>query len=73
MHFDFNPASPTLWVFLAVVLFLIALAYFGVHKQIVGALDARADNIRNELEEARRLREEAQTLLASYQRQQKRS
>lgn len=71
MHFDFNPASATLWVFLAVVLFVIALAYFGVHKKIAGALDARADNIRDELEEARRLREEAQTLLASFQRQQK--
>lgn len=71
MHFDFDPASATIWVFLAVVLFLIALAYFGVHKQIAGALDARADKIRDELEEARRLREEAQTLLASYQRQQK--
>ena len=71
MHFDFDPASATIWVFLAVVLFLIALAYFGVHKQIAGALDARADKIRDELDEARRLREEAQTLLASYQRQQK--
>ena len=71
MHFDFDPGSATIWVFLAVVLFLLMLAYFGVHKKIAGALDARADNIREELDEARRLREEAQTLLASYQRQQK--
>ena len=34
-------------------------------------MDNRADKIRVELEEARRLREEAQTLLASFQRKQK--
>jgi len=71
MHFDFDPASPTIWVFLAVILFFIALGYFGVHKKIASALDSRADKIRVELEEARRLREEAQTLLASFQRKQK--
>lgn len=71
MHFDFDPGSPTIWVFLAVILFFLALAYFGVHKKIAGALDARADKIRDELDEARRLREEAQALLASYQRKQK--
>ncbi len=71
MHFDFDPGSPTIWVFLAVILFFVALAYFGVHKKIAGALDARADKIRDELEEARRLREEAQALLASFQRKQK--
>ena len=71
MHFDFALNSPTIWVFLAVVLFLLALAYFGVHKKIGGALDARADKIRTELDEAKSLREEAQALLASYQRKQK--
>ena len=71
MYFDFALNSPTIWVFLAVVLFLVALAYFGVHKKIAGALDARADKIRAELDEAKSLREEAQALLASYQRKQK--
>jgi len=71
MHFDFNPGSPTIWVFFSVLLFFIALGYFGVHKKIATALDTRADKIRVELEEARRLREEAQTLLASFQRKQK--
>jgi F-type H+-transporting ATPase subunit b len=33
-------------------------------------LDKRADGIKSELEEARALREEAQTLLASYERKQ---
>jgi len=71
MHFDFDPAGATIWVFLATVIFLGALVYFGIHKKIAGALDARAAKISDELEEARRLREEAQALLASYQRKQK--
>ena len=71
MYFDFALNSATIWVFFAVVLFLLVLAYFGVHKKIGGALDARADKIRTELDEAKSLREEAQALLASYQRKQK--
>ena len=71
MYFDFALNSPTIWVFFAVVLFLLVLAYFGIHKKIGGALDARADKIRTELDEAKSLREEAQALLASYQRKQK--
>ena len=71
MYLDFALNSPTIWVFFAVVLFLLVLAYFGIHKKIGGALDARADKIRAELDEAKSLREEAQALLASYQRKQK--
>lgn len=71
MYFDFDPASSTIWVFLAVILFFVALGYFGIHKKIAGALDARTDAIRDELDEARRLREEAQVLLASFNRKQK--
>jgi len=71
MYFDFALNSPTIWVFLAVVLFLLVLAYFGVYKKMGAALDARADKIRTELDEAKSLREEAQALLASYQRKQK--
>ncbi|MDB2437924.1 F0F1 ATP synthase subunit B [Hellea sp.] len=71
MYFDFALNSPTIWVFIALVLFLLVLGYFGIHKKIAGALDARADKIRAELDEARSLREEAQALLASYQRKQK--
>ena len=71
MHFTADLGDPTTWVFIAVVIFLLALLYFGIHKKIAGALDARADAIRSELDEARRLREEAQQLLASYQRKQK--
>ena len=55
----------------AFVVFLGVLWYFGVPKKLSAALDARAERIKGELEEARRLREEAQTLLASYERKQK--
>jgi F-type H+-transporting ATPase subunit b len=71
MHFTSDISDPTTWVFIALLLFLAAMFYVGVHKKIAGALDARSDAIRAELDEARRLREEAQTLLASYQRKQK--
>lgn len=53
------------------LLFIALLIYLKVPGKVVGLLDDRADKIRNELEEARRLREEAQTLLASYERKQK--
>ncbi|GGX64399.1 ATP synthase subunit b [Litorimonas cladophorae] len=71
MHFTSDISDPTTWVFIALLLFLAAMFYVGVHKKIASALDARSDAIRAELDEARRLREEAQTLLASYQRKQK--
>ncbi len=58
-------------VSLSTVLFIALLIYLKVPGKIAGMLDARADKIRTELEEARRLREEAQTLLASYERKQK--
>jgi len=58
-------------VALTTILFIALLVYLGVPKKIGGLLDARADKIKAELEEARRLREEAQTLLASYEKKQK--
>ncbi len=58
-------------VSLTTVLFIALLVYLGVPKKIAGLLDARAEKIKAELEEARRLREEAQTLLASYEKKQK--
>jgi len=70
MHFDFSFAHPTIWVFLAIVLVIAAAVYKGIHKVMAKALDDRADGIRDELEEARKLREEAQALLASFQRKQ---
>lgn len=58
-------------VLLAFLLFIGVLVYFKVPSLLSGMLDKRADGIQSELEEARALREEAQTLLASYERKQK--
>jgi F-type H+-transporting ATPase subunit b len=58
-------------VFLGLVLFIAINIYYRVPQLIAGMLDGRADGIRSEIEEARRLREDAQTLLASYERKQK--
>jgi len=60
-----------LWVLIPLVLFFAFIFKKGVHKAIGSTLDARATRITSELDEAKRLREEAQALLASYQRKQK--
>lgn len=61
----------TFWALVGLIIFLAIVAYFKVPGMIAGQLDSRADKIRNELEEARKLREEAQQLLAEYQRKRK--
>lgn len=55
-------------VLLGFLLFLAVLVYFKVPGLLGGLLDKRATDIRTELDEARALREEAQTLLASFER-----
>jgi F-type H+-transporting ATPase subunit b len=60
--------SPEAWVAIGFVCFFLLLAYLGVHRKLVDALDSRQARIKGELEEARRLREEAQALLAEFQR-----
>jgi F-type H+-transporting ATPase subunit b len=55
-------------VLVAFLLFIGVLVYFRVPATLLGLLDKRADRIRSELDEARALREEAQTVLASYER-----
>ena len=56
------------WVAASFFIFIGVLLYLGVHKKVASALDARALRISKELEEARRLREEAEKLLIDYQR-----
>jgi F-type H+-transporting ATPase subunit b len=56
------------WVAVAFVVFVAILVYYKVPALIAKALDDRAEAIRKELDEARRLREEAQNLLADYQK-----
>lgn len=59
------------WVAVAFVAFLGVLAYLGVGKMMVRNVDQRRDRIKAELDEALRLKEEAQALLAQYQRKQR--
>ena len=63
--------EPEFWVAVAFVLFLGVLIYVGVHKKLIEALDLRSSRIQAELDEARRLRDEAGKLLAEYQRKQR--
>ncbi|MEP7029320.1 MAG: ATP F0F1 synthase subunit B, partial [Pseudolabrys sp.] len=59
--------QPENWVAVAFVIFIGVLGYFGVHKMIAKSLDDRAGRIAAELDEARKLRDEAAKLLAEYQ------
>lgn len=59
--------EPEFWVAVSFFIFIGVLVYLGVHKKVASALDARALLISKELEEARRLREEAEKVLADYQ------
>lgn len=58
-------------VLLGLIVFIGILIYFKVPGMIGNMLDSRAEGIQSELDEARSLREEAQTLLASYERKQR--
>lgn len=56
------------WVALAFVVFLGLLGYLGVHRIVAKSLDDRATRIKAELDEARKIKDEAVQLLAEYQR-----
>jgi len=56
---------------LSFFLFLGLLAYLSVHKLLASKLDDRADRIREELDEVRRLREDAQATFAEFERKQR--
>ncbi|WP_455474415.1 F0F1 ATP synthase subunit B [Bartonella sp. B30(2025)] len=60
--------TDTFWALVGLILFLILLAYLKVPEMVVRHLDMRAKRIKDELDEALRLREEAQEVLAEYQR-----
>lgn len=62
--------SPETWVAVSFVFFLVAL-FKPIKKMLTSKLDGRSDAIRTELDEAQRLREEAQHTLAEYQRKQR--
>ena len=61
----------TFWATAALFIFLAIVIYLKVPGKVQSSLDSRSDQIKAELNEARRLREEAQALLAQYQRKRK--
>ena len=60
--------EPEFWVALGFFLFVGVLAYFGIPQKTLAALDTRSSRIKAELDDARRLRDEAEGLLAEYRR-----
>ena len=66
-----DPNDTYFWTALALIGFFAILVYFKVPDTVGKSLDARSDAIRKELDDARRMREEAQQLLADYQRRSK--
>ena len=56
------------WVAVAFVIFVGGMGYLGVHRMVAKSLDERSDHIKAELDEARKLKDEAAQLLAQYQR-----
>ena len=67
----FSMANTDFVVAIAFVIFVGVLVYFKVPRIIGNLLDKRADTIRNEIDEAHRLLEEAKTLLAKLEREHK--
>ncbi len=61
----------TFWVGIAFLVFVGILFYFKVPGMLTDALDTRAQKISDDLDQARQLREEAQALLATYERKQR--
>jgi F-type H+-transporting ATPase subunit b len=54
------------WVAVAFVILMGVFGYFGVHRTLLKALDHRRDRIKDEIDDARRLKEEAAQLVAEY-------
>jgi len=59
--------QPETWVAIAFVILMVLFAYLGIHKTVLTALDHRSQRIRAELDDAKRLKEEAAKLLGEYQ------
>ena len=56
-----------IWLLIALAILIVAV-WKPLSRTIFGALDGHASKVRAELDEAKRLREEAQTLLAEHKR-----
>jgi F-type H+-transporting ATPase subunit b len=59
-------AEPEFWVAVAFIILMGVFIYIGVPKTVAKALDHRAERIKAELDDARRLKEEAAKVLADY-------
>jgi F-type H+-transporting ATPase subunit b len=59
-------SEPEFWVAVAFFILMGLFAYLGVHKTVLKTLDHRSERIKAELDDARRLKEEAAKLLAEY-------
>jgi len=59
-------AEPEFWVAVAFLILMGVFAYLGVHRTVIKTLDHRSDRIKAELDDARKLKEEAAKLLAEY-------
>jgi F-type H+-transporting ATPase subunit b len=70
-HIPTGLDDPTTWVLLALVMFIGLVIYLKVPGMATKALDDRAATIKTQLEDARKMRDEAKELLASFQRRQK--
>jgi F-type H+-transporting ATPase subunit b len=66
-HF-FDLKEPETWVAIAFAIFVGLLIYLGVHRTVIKALDDRAGRIKTELDEARRLKDEAVALVETYRK-----
>src|SRR6201989_1636748 len=58
--------DPETWVAIAFVILMGIFAYVGVHRTVLKALDNRSARIKAELDDARRLKDEAAKVLAEY-------
>ena len=59
-------AEPEFWVAVGFVILMGVFAYIGVHRTVLTALDHRSERIKSELDDARRLKQEAAGLLEEY-------
>lgn len=67
----FSLSNTNFVVLLGFIVFVALLVYLKVPGKVAGMLDARAAAIKADIDEARALREEAKSILATYERRQK--
>jgi F-type H+-transporting ATPase subunit b len=58
--------DPETWVAIAFVILMGVFGWLGIHRTVITALDHRAERIKAELDDARRLKDEAAKVLAEY-------